>query len=180
MTPHLLSLCCLWPKFVSGAFSVDLKLSVNKLNKSLAQHKSAENIKRQKEDVKKEFKAMKGWTNLIMVLGKLKQVPAAHMKYRIGPDIADTDRSEAGPSVGGARKKVRMTGGHYCCVVGCHNNLYADGPRGIKFYRFPKIEKQPDRHEKWILKVNRLNPYGSQWCPVPGMLLMIENVASKI
>ena len=79
------------------------------------------------------------------------------------------DRAGAGSPVGGARKKVRKTGGHYCCVVGCHNNLYADGPRGIKFYRFPKIEKQPERHEKWITKVNRLNPDGSQWRPVLGM-----------
>ena len=72
-------------------------------------------------------------------------------------------------SVGGARKKVRKSGGHYCCVVGCHNNLYADGQRGIKFYRFPNPDKHSERHEKWVTKVNRLNPDGSLWRPVRGI-----------
>ena len=61
--------------------------------------------------------------------------------------------------------QVRKTGGHYCCVVNCHNNVYADGPWGIKFYRFPNPKRYPDCRKQWIKKVNRnkLNMFYKGW-----------------
>ena len=79
---------------------------------------------------------------------------------------AEQEGSAESGNVGGARKKARKTGGHYCCAVDCHHNVYADGPRGIKFYRFPHPTQDPDRRKQWFLKVNRRNPDGSLWHPV--------------
>ena len=64
---------------------------------------------------------------------------------------------------GSVPKRRRVgPGGQYCSAVGCNNSGYRDGPRGVKFYRFPK---ELSRRKKWILRVNRTEPNGSLWKP---------------
>ena len=46
-------------------------------------------------------------------------------------------------------------GGQYCSAVGCNKSAYLHGPRGIKFYRFPK---DTNRRVRWITQVNRRLP----------------------
>jgi THAP domain len=53
-------------------------------------------------------------------------------------------------------------GGAYCCVVGCTNSQYRDNHKGIKFFRFPKDEKQK---LLWISRVKRLKEDGTLWQP---------------
>ena len=67
------------------------------------------------------------------------------------------DREEVG--IG---SKCRKWGGQYCSAVDCHSSTYRDGPRGVKFYRFPK---DLVRRQGWIARVNRREPNGSLWCP---------------
>ena len=60
---------------------------------------------------------------------------------------------------------IRKSGGAYCCVVKCTNNVGRDSHRGIKFYRFPINGKDEARVEKWISRVNRREKDGSLWRP---------------
>ena len=53
-------------------------------------------------------------------------------------------------------------GGAYCCVVGCTNSQYRDNHKGIKFFRFPKDEKQKTL---WINHVKRIKEDGTLWQP---------------
>lgn len=53
-------------------------------------------------------------------------------------------------------------GGLYCVAVNCHNNSSNDGPRGVKFYRFPADK---ERREVWIRRLNRLASDGTLWRP---------------
>jgi hypothetical protein len=55
----------------------------------------------------------------------------------------------------------KRKGGLYCSAVGCHNNQYEHGCQGVKFYTFPK----DDRNELWRKALNRVNANGSVWYP---------------
>ena len=72
------------------------------------------------------------------------------------------------------RRKV-AAGGQYCSAVGCNNSTYRDGPRGIKFYRFPT---DTERKKKWISLVNRTEPNGSRWNPGTNSRLCSEHFFS--
>ena len=90
-------------------------------------------------------------------------------KRKVGADIKNE------PNTGGCGSKNRKrnrkregTGGHYCCVEGCHSNQYAHGPQGIKFYRIPRASKsarEAERRNKWIFNVGRINEDRSPWYP---------------
>ena len=66
-------------------------------------------------------------------------------------------------------------GGQYCSAVGCNNSGYRDGPRGVKFYRYPK---ESSRRQKWILRVNRTEPNGSLWKPSTNARLCSDHFVS--
>lgn len=68
----------------------------------------------------------------------------------------------------------RTSGGPNCCVVGCSNNHYRDGPRHVQFYPFPKL-REKERRLKWILSVNRRAPDGSLWQPTKASRVCSEH-----
>ena len=45
----------------------------------------------------------------------------------------------------------KWRGGQYCSAVDCHNCTYRDGPRGVKFFRYPT---NPTMKERWIKPLN--------------------------
>ena len=86
------------------------------------------------------------------------------------PAVSRQGESEAAdmPVAGGSQKKRNRkgkSGGHYCCVEGCHNNLNVHGPQGIKFYRFPSAAREADRRNKMVYNVGRMNADRSPWSP---------------
>ena len=66
----------------------------------------------------------------------------------------------------------KWRGGQYCSAVDCHNCTYRDGPRGVKFFRYPT---NPTMKERWIKQVNRKKPNGSPWSPGPNARLCSEH-----
>ena len=95
---------------------------------------------------------------------------AAASDLPVPVDATDDDgKEEAAPNDGakeGAAVNVpvkRKYGGAYCCVVGCHNSVYRDSARGIKFYRFPA--NNAERRDRWIQRVNRKFKDDSLWTP---------------
>ena len=56
----------------------------------------------------------------------------------------------------------KWRGGRTCSVVDCRNCTYRDGPRGVKFFRYPN---DPVMRERWITQVNRRESNGSLWSP---------------
>ena len=69
----------------------------------------------------------------------------------------------------------KWRGGQYCSAVDCHNCTYRDGPRGVKFFRYPT---NPTMKERWIKQVNRKKPNGSPWSPGPNARLCSEHFVS--
>ena len=67
-------------------------------------------------------------------------------------------------------------GGKYCSAVKCNNSANRDGPRGIKFYRFPN---DTIRRKRWTTLVNRTQPNGSPWYPGPDSRLCSEHFVSS-
>ena len=61
----------------------------------------------------------------------------------------DNGRVDDAEEVGMGSKR-RKWGGQYCSAVDCHSSTYRDGPRGVRFYRFPK---DPVRRQGWIARV---------------------------
>ena len=84
-----------------------------------------------------------------------------------------TPSSAGASSVHNAQGKWR--GGQYCCAVDCHNCTYRDGPRGVKFFRFPR---DPKIKERWIKQVNRKKLNGSPWSPGSNARLCSEHFVS--
>ena len=69
----------------------------------------------------------------------------------------------------------KWRGGRTCSVVDCRNCAYRDGPRGVKFFRYPN---DPVMRERWITQVNRRESNGSLWSPGPGARLCSEHFVS--
>ena len=70
--------------------------------------------------------------------------------------------------------------GRYCCAVQCHNH---QGIPNIKFFSVIR-KRDPEQTEKWIKKIKRINPDGSEWKPSRKTLLcsahFVSGEASKV
>jgi hypothetical protein len=62
-------------------------------------------------------------------------------------------------------------GGHYCSVVSCYNNQRKHGPRGVKFFRFPKNQEQK---ALWLKAIRRVNVDKTTWSPGNGKFVDIS------
>ena len=93
--------------------------------------------------------------------------------HKVNPKEARIEVVSNASGVRNAQGKWR--GGQYCSVVDCHNCTYRDGPRGVKFFRFPT---DPTKKERWIKQVNRENPDGSPLLPGANARLCSEHFVS--
>ena len=66
-------------------------------------------------------------------------------------------------------KQGKWRGGRTCSVVDCHNCAYRDGPRGVKFFKYPKDQVIITCRDQFLLENSLL------WAHLWGALLRMEH-----